>query len=121
MPTSRNARGIDLLVYDAKAERKLGIQVKALSKKDAVSLGKSVDAVLGDFWIIVTKAITTEPECFVMTPDEVRLLAHRNEKDGKPSYWLEFEHISHRRVSRGLAPDRVGRLTCRPSGSPRSR
>jgi hypothetical protein len=40
MPTSRNARGIDLLAYDAPAGRYLGIQVKALSKPKApVPLG----------------------------------------------------------------------------------
>ena len=32
MPTSRNARGIDLLAYSTGADRYLGIQVKALSK-----------------------------------------------------------------------------------------
>src|SRR5580700_3223614 len=36
MPTSRNARGIDLLAYDAAVDRKLGIQVKALSKRSPV-------------------------------------------------------------------------------------
>lgn len=30
MPTARNARGIDLLAYDIRGGRKLGIQVKAL-------------------------------------------------------------------------------------------
>ncbi len=37
MPTSRNARGIDLLAYDAIADRKLGIQVKALSKESSAA------------------------------------------------------------------------------------
>jgi hypothetical protein len=54
MPTSRNARGIDLLAYDAPAGRYLGIQVKALAKKPPVPLGESIDKLLGDWWIIVT-------------------------------------------------------------------
>ena len=29
------------------------------------------------------------PECFVLTPEEVRALAHKGEKDGKISYWLQ--------------------------------
>jgi hypothetical protein len=33
MPTTRNARGIDLLIYDAAGKDTLGIQVKALSKE----------------------------------------------------------------------------------------
>jgi hypothetical protein len=89
MPTSRNARGIDLLAYDAPAGRYLGIQVKALSELWAVSLGQSIDHLMGDWWIIVAKA-ATNPECFIMTTDEVRRSAHHNKnKNGQISYWLE--------------------------------
>jgi hypothetical protein len=88
MPTARNARGVDLLAYDVNAHRYHGIQVKALSKRSPVSVGKSVDNLMGDWWIIVTQA-ATQPECFVMKPDEVKRLAHRNEKDGKVLYWRE--------------------------------
>jgi hypothetical protein len=87
MPTARNAHGVDLLAYDANAEHFLGFQVKALSRRTAVPLGNSVDKLLGNWWIIVAK-VATEPECFIMKPDEVRNLAVRNEKDGQASYWL---------------------------------
>jgi hypothetical protein len=90
MPTARNARGVDLFAYDATADRYLGIQVKALSKpKPPVPLGKSVDTFMGDFWIVVTNAATSNPVCFIMKPDEVKRLAHRGEKDGRVSYWLQ--------------------------------
>ncbi len=90
MPTSRNARGIDLLIYDATGHRFEGIQVKALSKlKPPVPLGLSTDNLMGDWWIIVTKAIADDPECFIMKPTEVRELAHRGEKEGRVSYWLQ--------------------------------
>ena len=90
MPTARNARGIDLLAYDVTAHNYKGIQVKALSKpKPPVPLGKSVDTFMGDFWIIVTNAATSNPVCFIMKPDEVKRLAHRGEKDGRVSYWLQ--------------------------------
>ncbi len=88
MPTSRNAWGIYLLAYDDAADRKLGIQVKALSTHNPVPLGFSVDKFMGDWWIIVTKA-TTEPECFIMKPIEVRRLAFRGEENGKVSFWLQ--------------------------------
>jgi hypothetical protein len=39
MPTSRNARGIDLLAYDSSAAHFLGIQVKTLSEHGAIALG----------------------------------------------------------------------------------
>ena len=111
MPTARNARGIDLLVYSASADRYLGIQIKALSKpKPPVPLGKSIDTFMGDWWIIVTNAATDNPVCFVMAPDEVKRLAHRGEKDGRISYWLqpnkyhtdEFREAWHR-IGRGDA------------------
>ena len=73
MPTSRNARGVDVLAYDATAHHFLGIQIKALSKpKQPVPLGQSIETFMGDCWIIVTKAITTEPECFIMKPQGAR-------------------------------------------------
>ena len=63
MPTARNARGIDLLAYSHSADRYLGIQIKALSApKHDVPLGGSIEALMGEWWIIITKAITTEPE-----------------------------------------------------------
>jgi hypothetical protein len=97
MPTARNARGIDLLAYDASGRHFLGIQVKALSRRIPVPLGRSVDNLMGDWWIIVTNvgrpeitgAETERPECFVLLPSEVRERAHRGEKDGRISYWLQ--------------------------------
>ncbi len=55
MPTAKYARGIDLLVYNSTGRQHLGIQVKALSRrKPPVPLGKSIDELMGDWWIIVT-------------------------------------------------------------------
>jgi hypothetical protein len=42
MPTARNARGADLLAYDVGAHIYKGIQVKALSKRNPVPLGNSL-------------------------------------------------------------------------------
>jgi hypothetical protein len=86
MPTSRNARGIDLLIYDTIGHYH-GIQIKTLSKYGAVPLGtKGLDDLLGDWWIIVTGA-ATDPQCFIIKPDEVRERAVRDE-DGARAYWL---------------------------------
>jgi hypothetical protein len=108
MPTSRNARGIDLLAYNRTAEHYLGIQVKALSKgKPPVPLGKSIDAFMGDWWIIVTNAITINPVCFIMTPAEVAQRAHRGEKEGRISYWLQPNQYHTDIFREGW--DRIGR------------
>lgn len=56
MPTARNARGVDIIAYSRDASRFVGVQVKALSKRNPVPLGTSLDKVMGDFWIILTSS-----------------------------------------------------------------
>ena len=89
MPTARNARGVDVIAYSADAARFIGIQVKALSKRNPVPLGPSLDKCMGDFWVIVNKVASDTPSAFVLTPPEVKALAHRGEKDGRTSFWLQ--------------------------------
>ena len=88
MPTARNARGIDIVAYTQDASRTCTIQVKALSKRAPVPLGLTLDKLVGDFFIVCSKIATT-PECFVLTPSEVQKMAHRSEKEGRISYWLQ--------------------------------
>lgn len=103
MPTSRNARGIDIIAYNKNGSNFIGIQVKTLSKKDAVILGNSLDKVMGDYWIIVNNA-ANEPNAFIMLPKEIKTLAHQGEKNGNVLYWLlptsydtpEFKEAWHR-------------------------
>ena len=89
MPTSRNARGIDIIAYDRDASNFIGVQVKTLSKRNPVPLGNSLDKIMGDFWVIVNKVASEQPESFILRPSEVRELAQKNEKDGRVSYWLQ--------------------------------
>lgn len=89
MPTARNARGVDLIAYGADAEEKLAIQVKSLSRKSPVPLGGHLQNLMGDYFIICREVLTDHPDCFVLTPEEVRRSAHRGEKDGRVSYWLQ--------------------------------
>lgn len=65
MATSRNARGVDIIAYNANATRFVGIQVKSLSKRNPVPLGDSLDEVIGDFWIIVYK-VASSPTAFIL-------------------------------------------------------
>jgi hypothetical protein len=43
---------------------------------------------MGNWWIIVIKIATNNPECFIMKPDEVRRLAIRTKKAAVPWYYL---------------------------------
>lgn len=88
MPTARNAKGVDIIAYDQTATKFIGVQVKALSKKAPVPLGLSLDKVMGDFWVIVNNLDGT-PGVFIMLPSEVRAAAHRGEKEGRVSFWLQ--------------------------------
>ena len=88
MPTSRNARGIDVIAYNSDCSQMRKIQVKALRGRAPVPLGKSLDAMMGDFWIIVNN-VGKDPSTFVMLPSEVKQRAHKGVRDGKISYWLQ--------------------------------
>ena len=88
MPTARNARGVDIIAYNRDCTRTISIQVKTLSKRAPVPLGTSLDKVMGDFWVIVNNVVV-KPSTYVLFPSEIKGLAHRGEKDGRVSYWLQ--------------------------------
>jgi hypothetical protein len=88
VPTARNARGVDIIAYSRDAIRFIGIQVKALSKRNPVPLGTSLEKVMGDFWVVVNK-VAMSPSAFVLLPAEVKERAHRGERDGRVSFWLQ--------------------------------
>ena len=88
MPTARNARGIDLIAYSLDGPSYVGVQIKSLSKRNAVPLGTSLDSIMGDYWVIAYKVVEN-PVAFVMTPNEVKRSASKMERSGRVSYWLE--------------------------------
>lgn len=88
MPTARNARGVDIIAYNGDASHFIGIQVKALGKRKAVPLGITLEKCMGDFWVIINR-VAAAPAAFVLLPSEVKERAHRSEKDGRISFWLE--------------------------------
>ena len=89
MPTARNARGVDVLIYSQDTSRTRTIQVKTLSKGSPVPLSNKLDHLFADFVVVCRHVIRETPECFVLTPEEVRRLVHRGEKNGKVSFWLQ--------------------------------
>jgi len=94
MPTARNARGVDIIAYNASASKFIGVQVKALSKRNPVPLGNDLDRIMGDYWVVVTN-IADEPRGYVLLPSEVKERAHRGEKDDRVSYWLQPNRYDH--------------------------
>jgi hypothetical protein len=89
LPTSRNARGIDLVIYSRDAERKHTIQIKSLSKKNPVPVGTKLDSLIAEYLIACTKVFDDKPEVFVMKIDAIKNRIHEGMKDGRKSYWLQ--------------------------------
>jgi hypothetical protein len=120
MPTARNARGVDIIAYNGDASRFIGIQVKALSKRTPVPLGLSLDKCMGDFWVIVNKvAVASElPSAFILTPAEVKKLAHRGEKDSRVSFWLQPGSYEQPRFKEAWERIGHGGLDSQPGGQP---
>lgn len=103
MPTIRNARGSDLIVTNDDETVFFGVQSKALSKRNAIGLGLSLEDLRSDWWVITTNANSDSPTCYILTLDDVRRIASRD-KGGKRQYWLsprdfeqdEFREAWHR-------------------------
>lgn len=105
MPTVRNARGADLYAASDDEATVLPIQSKALSKRNAVPLGSSLDNLRSPWWVITLNANTASPICYVLTVEEIRRLAARTvNSSGQVAHWLEakayavpeFEEAWHR-------------------------
>lgn len=112
VPTIRNARGSDMLVTDAVEDAKFGVQSKALSKRQAVPLGKSIDDLRSEWWVITVHANSDQPVCFVMKREEVRANASQD-KGGQRAYWLEprdYDRDEYRNAwdRIGMAPTALG-------------
>ena len=94
LPTSRNARGIDIVAYAPDDKQYLKIQVKTLSKRSPVPLGENPRYSMADFVMICRLGSDGEPpSIFIMTPQAVDKARHEGSaaksKSGKKSYWLQ--------------------------------
>lgn len=86
MPTARNAVGVDIIAYNEDVSKFVGLQVKALSGENNVSIGISLSKIISDFWIIVDNVRdNTKRAAYILKADEVCELAGK--KGDK--YWLE--------------------------------
>jgi hypothetical protein len=99
IPTSRNARGVDVLIYSQDAKRKWGVQVKSLSKPSDVPMGSDLANLLADFYVVAVGVMgKAAPVCYVLTAEEVRANVTCNTKSSERSYWLSRrfykEHVA---------------------------
>ncbi|PYB68275.1 hypothetical protein DMB44_04845 [Thermoplasma sp. Kam2015] len=88
MPTSRNARGIDVLIYNREGTKMHTIQVKALSDRSPAPFGSKLDNLIAEYVFIVNN-LSKEPNLYIMDTQTARGLIHEGEKNGKKSYWFQ--------------------------------
>lgn len=111
MPTIRNARGSDLIMTDGDESQFYGVQSKALSKRQAVPLGRSLEALRSDWWVITVRANSDAPTCFILSCDDVRRLASQDKSGG--AYWLEARDYDRDEFRE--AWDRIARVPNAPA------
>jgi hypothetical protein len=86
-PTTRNAKGPNVVIDSVDGARTWRLKVRSLSKRAPVPLGK--DPNIDADWVVVCNGLRTDnPGCYVMTPEEVSNLANRD-KHGE-NHWLEI-------------------------------
>ncbi len=89
MPTSRNARGVDIVAYNQDATATITVQVKALSKRNPVGLGKNLATLIADFLVVCRHIQKDKPECFILARGEVVERAVAFGVGSKQAYWLD--------------------------------
>ena len=97
MPTSRNAKRVDVMCYSLDGAKKYLIQVKSCTDLENLRLGSNLD-LMGDFWIIVTKALEIEPICYLFAPHEITSLARHYQGN----FWLLRERLRRAELPRAM-------------------
>jgi hypothetical protein len=88
LPTSRNAKGVDLVIYSQDAKQKHTIQVKTLSKRNPVPFGNRPN-LMADF-LIICRVSGEKPEVFVTKIDDnMKKRIEEKTKNEKISCWLQ--------------------------------
>ena len=89
MPTARNAKGVDIVGYDEHGKA-FTVQVKTLTKRNAVPLSGGLNHLIADYFIVVVLEGKWQA-VYVWTRDEMRnaQISVFIGKDGKKQYWFE--------------------------------
>ncbi|MBK9974105.1 MAG: hypothetical protein IPP14_04955 [Planctomycetes bacterium] len=94
LPTSRNAKGVDVVIYSADATKVEMIQVKTISNRSPVPLGENPTYGMSKFVMVCQLGQNSElPRIFIMTPQEIDEVRHQGDpkksEAGKVSFWLQ--------------------------------
>lgn len=86
LPTSRNARGIDILAYGKYGEKFHTIQAKGYTQRAAIGPFKEKSDAIADFYIVAWDVYRL-PRTYILTKDEVESLLTPH----KGKYWVEYK------------------------------
>lgn len=89
LPTSRNAKGVDIVAYSQDARRTRTIQVKSLSKRAPVPFGRSGLTSIAEYVIVCRKVFDDKPEMFILKGAEVKKSVHVGVGSYGESHWLQ--------------------------------
>lgn len=96
--TSRNAKGVDIVIYNQDAKKMHTIQVKTLAYKNVVPFGRS-ESLIADFCIICVLNANPKihPEIYILDKREVqeRFTHYKGRKDGKINHYLPPAHYKN--------------------------
>lgn len=84
MPTSRNAKGPDVVAYTADGSRFFTFQVKAMSKLSNINVGSSLDSLRTTWWAVIFE-VRGVPKSLVLTPNEVKTSC----REYQGTYWAQ--------------------------------
>ncbi|RLD12754.1 MAG: hypothetical protein DRI28_07175 [Caldiserica bacterium] len=109
LPTSRNTRGVDVVFFSEKAQRKYTMQVKSSNKKGPILLGSKLDNLFRDFPTICRKVFEEKPEIFIIAIDDLKAKdkdsIHVGVKNNIKSYWFQPKDYEQFRNNRRLIGD----------------
>ena len=89
LPTSRHAKGVDIVIYNQKGDTTHTIQVKALSKQNAISLGDNLENLIAGYFIICLLE-GERPKCYILSTAEMISsdeIKSQREKGPKVGFW----------------------------------
>lgn len=97
LPTSRNAKGADLVIYDRNQVRRHTVQIKTLTKENYVhGLGEP----FSDFLIICNRIGVEPPEIYSAKREEYRKALESEPPNGFKGYFLR--PVAFKKFGRGF-------------------
>lgn len=88
MPTVRNARGVDAIMYNRKGTISHTIQVKGLSKRTPAPIGRTLNTLIAEY-VFVVNNVFDKPNIYIVDTPTAKARIHKGEKNDKISYWFQ--------------------------------